>query len=376
MNKRCQKCGSGLAAFPGICPSCGAVNADTPASGDRSRYVRPGESVLLHYPLAKPWPRFFARTFDLWIESGLFFALFLLYTFFINPQPFSYISKNSLVFGAVFFLVVFLFDTIIHSIFRNTPGKAMLGLKVGDMHGNRLGFLNYLKRNGYVLLMGYWMGFPVLGGPMIHQWLRMRKGKQTTYDEIMGTRVWAKPIGLARKSVFACLVMSIFGLIIVVVVKNTNERNSYAGNSAKTFLWTNPVSDKKIHVTENWKVETKVNREGQTYWRFVNSTGRAIEVLGVENAPGRTIGDYADDYINVLGRTAQIDSGGDISIDHGIRVWKGAGHVNGKNYLIVQLVIAQKGDEFWRIVIIRAIPKDQVWSDSASLEHKLLSTIY
>lgn len=375
MNENCQKCGSKLQVFPGICPSCGAVNTDTYPSRDTSQYVRPGGPGLLSYPLAKPWPRFFARTFDIWIEFAFLFGFIYLYSIFISSDLLNFYLSNSFISGALLFPIIFIIDAAIYSVFGNTPGKFMLGLKVGNMHGNKLGFFNYLKRNGYVWLLGYWLGLPVLGVPMILQWNRIKKGKQAAYDEIMGTRVWAKPIGLVRQSVFACLIVSMFGLIFVVIVKNDNDKNSYIANNAKTYFWTNPLTNKKIKITDNWKIETKINQEGQTYWRFVNSSGRSFEVLGVEQIPSITIWKYADNYLKVMEPTTQFDSGGHIYNDHGMQVWKGAGHMIGKKYIKVQLVIAQKGHEFWRIVIFRAIPKDRVWSDTTSLESKLLSTI-
>lgn len=104
-----------------------------------------------------PWRRFFARTLDMALYTVLWIALLVLLGFHINFLDqgviISYLKTLvSLV------LMVFL-EPLFLSKLGTTPGKAILGLRVTDLSGQRLTYRAAAARTGTVISRG--MGFEI-----------------------------------------------------------------------------------------------------------------------------------------------------------------------------------------------------------------------
>ena len=92
----------------------------------------------LSYSLATRWPRFFARIFDMWWEA-LLIALILGAV--LGRYSASFVEwlnrpDTGLLFGILCLPIVLVFDALLYRVVGNTPGKALLGLKVGTLDGN------------------------------------------------------------------------------------------------------------------------------------------------------------------------------------------------------------------------------------------------
>lgn len=178
----------------------------------------------LTYPMASRWPRFFARIFDVWWEI-------LLVSFALGAVLGRYSAGfvewiNGPGAGQLFAImclpIALILDTGIYRLIGNTPGKALLGLKVGLLNASPLSFGQYLGRNLSIWLKGLAIGLPLINlFTMAYQSGRLGKGQQASYDESTGYRVRAKPIGWARKTSFG---VAFLGLFAVMAVLNSMEQ--------------------------------------------------------------------------------------------------------------------------------------------------------
>ncbi len=120
-------------------------------------------------------------------------------------------------FGFACLPVALVLDALIYEVAGNTLGKAILGLKVTTLNGKALGFGQYLGRN-----LSLWASGLAFGLPLIHlftlanQSSRLGKGKQTSYDESTGFRVYAKPSGWVRISIFSIAFISLFFVMAIL----------------------------------------------------------------------------------------------------------------------------------------------------------------
>lgn len=139
--------------------------------------------------LGRAWPRFWARTFDLAIY-GLPIAFISAVAF---PTVFTAISSskgpNYLV-GMLILPLMMIIDAVIISLLGSSPGKAIAGLYVADMHGNRLTLETSLRRNLQVYVGGLLLGIPLVCligyGQAYNQ---IKESGITTWDESTETRV-------------------------------------------------------------------------------------------------------------------------------------------------------------------------------------------
>jgi len=175
--------------------------------------------------LATMWPRFFARIFDVWLETMLinFVLLFTIGDFstnFIGSNYGMWIYNEQYIRFIIEFLslpIALALDAVIYNVFGNSLGKAWLGLKVVTLDGGPLSFSQYLKRNFSLWISG--LGGGVIGvniGAMISEANRLRKGLQASYDESSETRVWSYSSGWVQKSIFGCAFAGLLGVILMV----------------------------------------------------------------------------------------------------------------------------------------------------------------
>ena len=207
----------------------------------------PKEAIgnIQSYALAKRWPRFFARLFDIWWENlavGLVLGISLVW-FSAGFAEWIIRPGRGLLFGLFCLPIVLIFDVLIYKIIGNTPGKAILGLKVTTIDCKSLGFVQYLIRNFELWVTGLALGIPLINlFTLVYQSKRLGKGDQASYDESVGFRVQAKPSFWLRKVVFGC---AFFFLFVVQAVLNNfgGQTNGYLSDGNKIYNY-NTISMK------------------------------------------------------------------------------------------------------------------------------------
>jgi tetratricopeptide (TPR) repeat protein len=175
-------------------------------------------------PRATRWPRFLARSFDLWWETLLIGFVFgvILGRFSIGFVEWINKPGTNMLFGIICLPLALILDAALYQIFGNTPGKALLGLKVTTIDGEPLSFKQYLQRNFSMWVSGLALGLPLLNlASLASQFQRLGKEKQASYDETTDFRVPSNPSSLLNKVVFG---IALTGFVMVIAVLN-NETN-------------------------------------------------------------------------------------------------------------------------------------------------------
>lgn len=245
-----------------------------------------------YYLLSNRWPRFFARSFDVWLEM-LFVSLsmgFALSLYFIGFVEWIKGPGASQLFGILCLPIALTLDAFLYRFIGNTPGKALLGLKLTTPEGNPLSFAQYLSRNISMWASGLALGVPLINlFTMASQYRRLGKGLQASYDELEGFRVRAKPSGWLRKTSFG---FAFFGLIVIIGALTLTEQaidNAVILSSAKQDFY---VSDKANILT----IE-QANEIGVLLSNHNRSSFGYLRVLVIPQLPAST---SIEDYSNVI----------------------------------------------------------------------------
>lgn len=142
--------------------------------------------------LASRWPRLWARLIDNVIElviaggiAGVVAPAFANAPVFTGPGGGQLLSVALLPFALVL-------DAAIVSVFGNSPGKALLGLRVADIRGEQLPFVTLLRRNAGLWWWGLGIGFPIVN--LVTMWRsgeRLERHEILPWDRLNDTRCYS-----------------------------------------------------------------------------------------------------------------------------------------------------------------------------------------
>lgn len=282
----------------------------------------------------------------------------------------------SQLFGIFCLPFALILDAAIYRLIGNTPGKALLGLKVGLLDASPLSFSQYLSRNMAIWMHGLAFGIPLINLlTMAEQSRRLGKGQQASYDESTGYRVRAKPIGWVRKSSFGMAFLFVF-IAILNSIGQTAQREANLSSASENYSWVNPVTSLSAKIDSRWKNSTIKNTDGQKIYMFSERAGRAVVILGVEHAPGFTLDDYVQAFRKSTVANMRFTDGGRYFEKSGKQAWQGSGEMidTTSNRLHVQVV--RVGDDFWRIVTIQTIPYEYSDHLVTQLQDGLWKTVF
>ena len=134
--------------------------------------------------LAGPWSRLIARTIDLFIEMTVASAFF---HFVLDCLAFSIPATLGMIICTPF---CFILDSIVYTLFGNTLGKWLLGVRIVDKKGIVINPDTYFSRNWKVYFSGCALGVPFLGYiTMMRQYIHFSKTQSASYDEEPGLKV-------------------------------------------------------------------------------------------------------------------------------------------------------------------------------------------
>lgn len=338
------------------------------------------------WTLARRWPRFFARMFDFWWEMVLTGVIVGYALARFSPSFAAWLKSpgSDIVFNLYCIPLALAVDAGLYKLIGNTPGKAMLGLQVGNLDATRLGYLAYLRRNLWMWIKGMGLAFPLISlFFMAYQGERLHKGRQTSYDDAPENyRVRAKPIGWGRRTAFGVAFAS---LLLALAALNTfdkgqrqqqlsatastqqssfNDRDasvtsrekdppkiiapagkltpvtydpfaeavsqrgaSAAQNSPKAYRWTNPVTGRSINIDSVWRYSEKKDSAGKPSYQFTTADGQTVVSLSVSQAPGLPF----DRYVAWVRKrfAEQFIPLTDVHFDAAAKSWRGAGTAEG-----------------------------------------------
>jgi hypothetical protein len=351
-------------------------------------------SSPLTYPMASRWPRFFARTFDLLWETLLVVFLLSAVLGFVlaildhwtgqHPGgvvewlngPFSGIL---LLFGTFCLSIALILDASLYRFIGNTPGKALLGLKVRLPDASPLSFGQYLGRNFSMWVSGLALGIPFIYlVTMARQAGRIGRGKPASYDEFPGYRVYAKPIGPQHKLLFVLAFASLF--TVMTILGSTRQaildEAAIWGSASENYSWVNPITGLSAKIDSRWKNSLQPNAPGQQIYMFTERGEHAALVLGVEQMPGFTLLDYVQAFRESAVVDMRFVDDGRYFERLGQQLWQGSGSMvtNPNNRVDIQII--QAGDNFWRVVTTQTLPYDYSDPLVAQLQAELWNTVH
>ncbi|WP_334185112.1 RDD family protein [Novosphingobium sp.] len=188
---------------------------------------------------ARAWPRYWSRMLDVLIWNlPLGFLVGYLFPDFANSEAFQ--GGGAGLFNMLLIPVGMVIDAAVLASCGNTPGRALMGIRVETMWHERLDFGTALKRNFRVWFFGLAIGFPLFSLiTMSRNHARVSRGDQTTWDDELSTRVYDIDCNPARVWLAALLFV---GLNIGTRVYEAYELNK-AVTASQTVAYDDPAEN-------------------------------------------------------------------------------------------------------------------------------------
>lgn len=246
----CSNCGAAIQKEDKFCVNCGSRLhtsgfPEIPGDANEQSGVEQGETshqapvmegqVRSTVPptvpyIARPWPRYWARCFDL-LLFGILALVVLGVLMRASPRVF---GANALWwhvqdFGWLIWIaslpLALLFDAISYGIFGNTPGKSITGIQVTDVPGNRVLFASYLRRNFRLYLPGLAAGIPLFTlFTLIKSYYKAKRGDLLSWDRGYETRPYQIKSGAWRPYAMAALYVIVIVSLAEFDASTTTQR--------------------------------------------------------------------------------------------------------------------------------------------------------
>ncbi|MFC0250515.1 RDD family protein [Massilia consociata] len=349
------------------------LSADAGNPAARAAACDLASGVLCADQPAAAWPRWFARTFDVWWQTSLVAVVAGVVLARTSPAflhwletPFGWKS-----FGLMCIPAGLVLDALLQALAGNTPGKAMLGLKVVMADGRRPRLRELLGRNMNLWRAGLGFGLPLVSlFTMARQWLRLRKGGAASYDDKYFL-VHAGPVGWFRKTVFGILFCLMFATLVALdAADRQDSRETAAMLAAPHYGWTNPATGRTVRIAPHWKAEAHTGDDGAVLYQFTQHSDHAFVLFASEEAGARTLREYTHELAGGLADGFDLEAG-HFEDFRGEPSWVGAGEEK-DGAARVRLRVVLSGGKAWRVMVLQAPPVG--YTDD--LVHELTDTLW
>jgi uncharacterized RDD family membrane protein YckC len=346
---------------PFVPPAIPASPYEPPKSDPRAASLGDPDLRSLHDPIAGPWRRFFARSIDLQVIGfplGLAIGLFLLAA---SPSISEWVSSpgSEYIVGFALLPIILLMEAIIVAVFRNSPGKAALGIKVRTLSGQRLTLHQYVDRQMRVYVTGYGIGFPIVTlFTMGSCYSALKNEGSTTYDRGQ-FRVTAAPMSAFRWLSVLVLIVALLlfnGLITALGTRNVNV--AVPSPTASVTLtpqvtWRNPDTQRTVKLPSGWVHEPLTNADNQPYHAFgpsgdVTTTLYAI-YASEQTALSGNVDAYADAFIAAVQSDMTLVKRPDLNAAPGVLVLTGSTAT--APYLDLHISLVPSGNHVSRVIV-------------------------
>lgn len=309
------------------------------------------------FPLAGAWARWFARSFDVWWQTALVALVLGHILGLVSPAFLRWLETpfGWKLFGLACIPGGLLLDAALQALAGNTPGKALLGLRLITTDGRAPRFGELVRRNMTLWRDGLALGLPVISlVTMARQGLRLRKGVQASYDK-RDFLVSASSTGWLAKGVFGTAFAGLFSAILILDgVDRQDSREASPMREAPPIAWTNPATGRMAPVGPQWKLEVRTGPDGTLQHLFMQHSGHAAVLFAHEETGGRAL---RQDALALAERLADRFELADsyFAEFRGRPSWVGRGlHKKGPER--VQLRIVEVDGKAWRVVAMQSPP--------------------
>lgn len=329
---------------------------------------------VLSLPLATPWRRFSARHIDM-------FLLYLPVTFGGSIVLRQYVpsfadwiqqSASEMLWAIFTFPVALLVEAMIFGVVGTTPGKALLGVKVNTIRGERPSFSAYARRLAGVYRHGLAAAIPLVHlFAMSHQYGRLKRGQVAEYDQGMFS-VSASPLGFWRPVAAVILVLSMLtGHVLLTQIPAFQNRQLSLG-----FKWTNPTTQLVAQVPVGWRHEARKNGIGQSIHYFSAPNQEITVVFANEQVlAAKTLETYGRWWILAVRAQMSLEPEGLGSVS-GREIWSASGHKTDDESVPIRAVFTKSDTRFSRVLIVGSLDgEEQVVKQAVLLLVELLDTV-
>jgi len=327
--------------------------------------------------LAGPWRRFFARFFDIYL---CFLILAIVGELTLGRYSSGYVEfmgtpNNDILVGIVFLPFALALDAILCSIFGTSLGKYLLGVTVQKLKG-KMALDDWFNRAFNVWRSGLAFGVPLVNLWTMHrEYKRVGMSRQSTYDQHCGYQVYGRKLSPVRMLVAVAGMFAIFGAVIGLnVLSKEKDREAVRVSISPPYSWQNPVTRLETFVNAEWKHETKDNGQGSDIYMFTESSDRAIVILGVESY-NVTLNTYVKAFQEGTSSTMTFNDGGRYFEKNGIATWEAYGVMDSVKDSRLKVEIRKNGSNFWRVVVIQALPYEHTDMKALALSASLWKTV-
>jgi hypothetical protein len=240
-------------------------------------------------------------------------------------------------------------EAAIFALFGSTLGKALLGVKVINLDGQRISGKNYLARQLRVYWYGLGTGFPLITlFTIARQHRRVKAGHKASYDEGLYS-VKGKQIGI-----FRVIFVSIAYLLLCVATGELLQiiRSSY-GDIYLGNTWKNEVTGSTVVVPVGWTYRHGQNTEGHIYHMFSSPDNGIDMVFAKEDTvPGIDLGTYVPLWMAAVSNKMVLFPNVQETIINGREAVNISGHLKEDQTRKVSATVVQKNREMWRLVVV------------------------
>ena len=161
----------------------------------------------------RPWVRYWARLFDLYVFSIILgFVLGAIAPRFVE-------TTNEIVFAMILLFIWIFVESLLLSTFQTTPGKWLFKTNLKVESGKQIDFSQALTRSIKVWWRGLGTGFPIASlVTLIIAYNNLNRGGITSWDRDAGIAVVHEKIGASR--VFVAITFFIVFLIFAGYANN------------------------------------------------------------------------------------------------------------------------------------------------------------
>ncbi len=337
------------------------------------------DSDPLPDPSATRLSRFFARLFDVWWEVLLLTLLFgfVLSRYSVNFSGWINSPHSAQLFAIICVPFAMILDAAVYGIFGNTPGKALLKLKVTTWAGDPLSFAQYVSRNFLVWFSGLALGLPFINlFTFAFQARRLGMGQQASYDEATGFLVRAAPSGFVVKAAFSLAFTSLFGVMIALrAIESDIDHAAPSSESATYYSWMNPQTRQVAMIDSWWYQPVQYHEAGEEMYDFSHWTNRAKVVLAVQQEPRYTLVDYVRVFRKHNAAVWRFSDEGHFFEKDGHRGWQGTGMETADPTIRFKVEVFQMESGIGRLVSQQTQPYDLSDLPVSQIQASLWSTI-
>ncbi|WP_210257154.1 RDD family protein [Devosia sp. MC1541] len=297
--------------------------------------------------LAGPWTRYFARTFDMSligtvIATGITLALPSISI----PLSLQWYMADS---RAVFFLMlplIMIINGLIISIFGNSLGKALFGIKALPVSGApKFSVGDTVVRELTVWGKGLCLGIPILClFTMVPAFRKVRDKLPTDYDlgratvRSFSNNTFRRVVGMLVTIALLC------GIYALNAVEKLDQQRLQT-----TARWTNPVTSRVATIPAGWAHEVTAGPDGARLDAFTNVNTGVVAFIAVETAD-ITLEQYKMGLQTALAATTPLGSWTPAGLS--IPMSKASGQSIADKWPTTVYVTQVGSNSFWRVVYI------------------------